>query len=705
MPTSFRRWLTIVVAVALLRVSWAKEPADGYRTGILRGPYFSGLVLSPDGTSFVSSPRNSGPSPGWSIYDVATGKELRAFEGARAHVFERVAPQFSPDGSLVAFAEDRHVRVFDSATGKLRLDVSRPEAKPDPEAPKASPGDSDDESDDPDEDARVLESVKAFFFAPSSKVLGTINGKGTLTAAVIDSGKLLDVQLRTPVGAVVTSPDGRLIVDRGTDDFPLQMWDFESGKRVMSIVRAARGACAISPDGGTLFVGTEIWSVKSGGLRARLADAHVADSGVFSPDGRWLLTDGDDGRVMVWDALDGTRKAMARVGGGRVRGLSIDAAGRRVAVLARNGSVHLFDLPRLIEFAPMDGALSTLNGSPAALDAFLLGREWGTSLIVSARGDLKRAASALASVKKNADALGVPVEVPSTKSLDAVRSVEAAGSVLAGAVEMANGPAMGALFRLAALLSVWQSWKDTDTKAAPADVGRMWGDAREKLVELSRIVDIAQDAIEPVLAALEVDALRQPAVQSLLYEVVAHAQRLRRSAGLPPDSAPFQALASIPMAVEAFDFGRVWIKEIHRSAWVPAAAAFPAARAIGAVLGVKLPDPPAKTPESMQVYLGAFDETARRIAKVHGEGAASLFGLGTIIARADFGYTLGDSKFAEEFGQRLLVTTKALSLPDEPFSGLIRLVRERFPEEMVRKTARLVTADLEAALLLRPVPK
>jgi WD40 repeat protein len=67
---------------------------------------------------------------------------------------------------------------------------------------------------------------------------------------------------------------------------------------------------------------------------------------VYTPDGRWLITGGDDGRIRLWDAATAEPRREAQTDQ-EVRSVAVDRAGRRL-VVGTTATVQLWDLPCLI---------------------------------------------------------------------------------------------------------------------------------------------------------------------------------------------------------------------------------------------------------------------------------------------------------------------------------------------------------------------
>ncbi len=165
------------------------------------------------------------------------------------------------------------------------------------------------------------------------------------------SGRLL-AQLRTETDKVVTqlliSHDDRHVV-AGSEDGPAIVWQTETGQRVCRVAGTAAGwVLAISPDD-SLFVTADeadvrLWQTRDCQLVAQLkghaSNVYAAD---FSPDGRHLLTAGNDGTVRLWATAGGQPQAVLQGHTDAVRQARFDPTGRRLASASADGTLRLWD--------------------------------------------------------------------------------------------------------------------------------------------------------------------------------------------------------------------------------------------------------------------------------------------------------------------------------------------------------------------------
>jgi hypothetical protein len=182
---------------------------------------FSAVAFSPDGKSLalaVTYGRGADDKPGVAIWDVATGDEVRSFDGPaiaadsdnsrlRCRLYDAVC--FAPDGrSLVIIAEDR-VWLWEYATGKPRGLLG---VLPSADAPGSR-----------SDDRPVCAAV-----SPDGRTLAVVDRDGAIRLYDLRRGQPLPplVGHRGRVRAVGFAPDGKSLTSLGSDN-ALLTWPLE----------------------------------------------------------------------------------------------------------------------------------------------------------------------------------------------------------------------------------------------------------------------------------------------------------------------------------------------------------------------------------------------------------------------------------------------------------------------------------------------
>jgi RNA polymerase sigma factor (sigma-70 family) len=345
------------------------------------------VSFSPDGRIIASGSAESSIH----LWDVATGKPLLPTAG---HQERLTGVAYSPDGrTIFTGAWDRTVRLWDAATGKERKMLLAGTAQEE-DFQTATVGQLAVAPDGKllavlraDESVRLWElpsgkewnrfRAQSIAFSPDG-TLYACGGRGTeaaeLNMGVIRlyeraTGKLVRELHghKTPVKAVVFSPDGKTLFSRGLVFFGmrtgevgesetefLRAWDVASGRqrRVFSDTSLIT-SLALSPDGRTLATFGDLGKVvllietATGGKRAELrSQADMLFQTAFSPDGRTLASAGDDGVVRLWDARSGKEVGQLKGHRGWVLSVAFSPDGRRLVSGSLDTTALVWDVAR-----------------------------------------------------------------------------------------------------------------------------------------------------------------------------------------------------------------------------------------------------------------------------------------------------------------------------------------------------------------------
>ncbi len=222
----------------------------------------------------------------------------------------------------------------------------------------------------------VIDSVTA---SPDGRLVAAGGSDGVIYLWRSGDFELVNTLKRhTVITTVAFSSDSRLLLSSGLDGL-ICLWDVASGALVGAVDTPERPiiCTALHPDGTIVAAaGTDetvrVWEWRSGVLLGLLRAPSVLTGLAYSPDGRTLVSVGDERAICLWDTADNTLRQQRHGHAGKVEAVAFHPDGELFATGGEDGRICLWDLHNRAPLHTLDGHTDFVLSLAFASDGELL---------------------------------------------------------------------------------------------------------------------------------------------------------------------------------------------------------------------------------------------------------------------------------------------------------------------------------------------
>ncbi|MBX9792350.1 MAG: hypothetical protein K2Y37_25905 [Pirellulales bacterium] len=319
---------------------------------------------------------------------------------------------------------------------------------------------------------------------------------------VVDLGdRKQPLKVAGDVLSVAFSPDGKLlaatyVVDAARNTVVLGVPAGEEVKRFAS----SADALAFSTSGRSLCVADTVYDTRTWQPRYRLDYPFEVRAAEFSPDGKWLVTGGNDNRLVFWNADDGRRLAALRAHDDEINDVAISADGRTVATASRDGTARTWDAAAILKKQPLEDQFHKLADKPRLYDCWRLGGTWSEGVLaLQPEGELP---ALLKTAEQLAEGLGVKLPAwPDAESRPVpVNAMMTLAEAITPQLDKQHGETAMELFQLSVMLNVFADFYDNDNPRMAGFASQVLPTLRTGLTEryggASSIIDAVEQGVK-----------------------------------------------------------------------------------------------------------------------------------------------------------------------------------------------------------------